>query len=167
MDVADISKPVKTNPELPEISEQLITDDLSDDEVEVGDLQPIAEEDCDDRPDSVHKDDNIEPGAPFAMHLRDGKKRRSYNSDDSETSTESDSGDDRSYSVPGSPSDGEVEEEESDPDETLVQLTAKPVSGYQEVDGDLFQCRPKGHTYALAHCISADAAMGAGKAVDF
>ncbi len=57
VDVEDISQPVKTNPELPEISEQLITDDVSDDEVEVGDLQPFAEEDYDDRPDSVHEED--------------------------------------------------------------------------------------------------------------
>ncbi len=66
----DISKPIKTNPELPEVSEQLITDDLSDEEVEVGDLQPFAEEDCNDRPNSAHEDDSIEPDAPFAMHLR-------------------------------------------------------------------------------------------------
>ncbi len=170
VDVEDISKPIKANPELPKVSEQLITDDLSDEEVEVGDLQPFAEEDCNDRPDSAHEDDSNEPDAPFAMHLRDGKKRRSYNSDDSEASAESDSDDDRSFSVPGSLSDGEVEGGESDPDETLVQFTAKPIPGYQELNGDLFQCRKqkrKGHTYALAHCISADAIMVAGIAVDF
>ena len=104
------------------------------------------------------------------MHLRTGKKRRSYNSDDSETSAGADSEDDQSYTIPGSISDDGIGEEELDPDETLVQFTAKPVPGYQEADGDLIQCRkqkPKGHTYALAQCISADARMGAGIAVDF
>ncbi len=51
-----------------------------------------------------------------------------------------------------------------------MELTAKPVPGHQELDGDFFQCRKqkeKGYPYALAHCISADAAMAAVIAVDF
>ena len=169
-DVEDASKQVKANPELPEISKQLITDDLSEEEVEVGDLQPFVEEDYHDKPDSVRSDDHNEPDAPFALSLRNEKRKRSYNSDDSGTLSDSDSDDDQTYSVPGSLSGIEDEEEELDPEETLVQFTNKPIPGYQEKHGDLFQCRrqrKKGHTYAFAHCISADATMGAGIAVTF
>ncbi len=82
VDVEDLSKQVKANPELPEISERLITDDFSDDELEVGNLQPFAEQDYDDKPDSVHGESHNELDAPFALHLRNGKRRRSYNNDE-------------------------------------------------------------------------------------
>ncbi len=51
-----------------------------------------------------------------------------------------------------------------------MEFTARFIPGYPELDGDLFKCRKqkkKGYPYAPAHCISADAAMAAGIAVDF
>ena len=98
------------------------------------------------------------------------EREREGDSDESGTFTDSDSDSNQAYSIPDSLSDEDTEPEELDADQTLFQFTAKPVPGYQEVDGDLFQCRKqrrKGHTYALAHCISADATMGAGIAVTF
>ncbi len=59
---------------------------------------------------------------------------------------------------------------EEDRDATHVQVTRRPVPGYQEVRGDIFRIREqkrKGFAYALGHCISADAAMSAGIAPKF
>ncbi len=62
-----------------------------------------------------------------------------------------------------SSSDPEDEETdiERDLDEIQVNFTVKPVPGFEEVIGDLFQVRErrkKPYAHALAHCISADAA---------
>ncbi len=107
------------------------------------------------------------------MQTRKRKPRRSYNSESDESNSSSDEDDQRSYSIPGSLSDEGSTMAEcpmQDLDATEVTFTGKPIPEYQEIEGDLFSSRiqkKKGHTYALAHCISSDATMGAGIAVDF
>ncbi len=86
---------------------------------------------------------------------------RSYNSEDSESS-DSETDDQRSYSLACTTSDEEDLHEEEDLDQTQKTFTPRLVPGYQQVDGDLFESRKqkkKGYPYALAHCISADAVI--------
>ncbi len=78
--------------------------------------------------------------------------------------------DQRSYTLPGTTSDEDDVLEDEDLEQTQVNFTEKPVPGYQEIVGDLFESRKqkkKGYPYALAHCTSADAVMGDGIAVTF
>ncbi len=158
------------NPISPEIDEKLVMDDLSVYEVEVGELDPFELEDLNEKPDENEQAANNLPDAPFGMETRKLKKRKSYNSENSASTDSSDSDDQRSYSLPGNSSDEDVTLAGADLDKTEVNFTNKPVPGYQEIAGDLFisrKQRKKGYAYALAHCISADATMGAGFAVTF
>ncbi len=168
-DVEDAGE-IQMNPKDPEIDEKLITDDLSVDEVEVEEeLQPFEMEDLNHPPDEMEFEKNNEPDAPLTMQMRGRKNRRSYNSEDSESSI-SETDDQRSYSLPPTTSDEEYLHEEEDLDETQAAFTQRPVPGFQEIFGDLFESRrqkKKGYPYALAHCISADAVMGDGIVVTF
>ena len=168
LSVEDEQKLVNPNPVLPELKEQLIIDDLSDEEVEVGELTPFEMEDLNEKADEVEKDQNNMPDAPFGMKTRN--RRRSYNSESSSHTDSSNSDDPESYRIPGESSDDDATFREIDLDETELDFPNKPVPGYQVIQGDLFSCRRqkrKGYAYALAHCISADATMGAGIAVTF
>ena len=112
-------------------------------------MEPFVEEDWKNESDSIDAERNNEPDSPFVMHLKGRRKRRSYNSDETESCNESDSDGDQSYSVPGSLSDDDTALEDPHSEETLVQFAAKPMPGCQEVQSHLFQCRKekwKGHT---------------------
>ncbi len=159
---------VNPNPIAPELKEQLIMDDLSTVEVEVGELTPFEMEDLNEKADEIEQDRNNLPDAPFEMKTRG--RRRSYNSESSISTDSDDSDGQSSCKIPGESSDDDATIRETDFDATEVNFTSKPIPGYQVIQGDFFQCRRqkrKGHTYALAHCISADATMGAGIAVTF
>ena len=159
---------VGTNPIMPELKGQLIMDDLSVDEVEVGELAPSEMEDLKEKADEIELDSSNQPDAPFGMKTRG--KRRSYNIESSGSTHSGDSDDEGAYTIPGESADDGATLREADPDATEINFTSKPVPGSQVIQGDLFTCRQqkrKGYTYALAHCISADAAMAAGIAVAF
>ncbi len=63
------------------------------------------------------------------------------------------------------------EDEDTDNEQgTQVDFTVKPIPDFEDVIGDLFQARErrkKPYAYALALCISGDAAMSQGIAVEF
>ncbi len=161
---------LEMNPIAPKINEKLVMEDLSIDEVEGGELDPFEVEQLNGKPDEVEQAANNLPDAPFGMEPHRQKRRKSYNSESSASDDSSDSDDQRSYILPRNSSDEEATLPRVDSDKTVVNFTNKPMPGYQEITGDLFICRKqkrKGYAYTLAHCISADATMGAGFALIF
>ncbi len=149
---------------------ELITDELSVDEVDVQQhLHPFEMEDLNDPRDEVEDCRANSRDVPLAVQTRKRAKRKSYNSEETDFN-DSDSDDQRTYSLPAASSEDEDLHDCEDAEFTQVELTTKPVPGYRELDGDLSSCRQqkkKGYPYALAYCISADAAMAAGIAVIF
>ncbi len=127
LSVEDDQKLVNPNPVLPELNEQLIIDDLSDEEVEVGELTPFEMEDLNEKADEVEQDQNNLPDAPFGMKTRN--RRRSYNSESSSYTDSSNSDDQESCRVPGESSDDDATFREVDLDETELDFTNKPVPG--------------------------------------
>ena len=126
-------------------------------------------EDLNHPPSEMEFEKNNAIDAPLTMQMRGRKKRRSYKSEDSESSS-SETDDQRSYSLPATTSDEDYLHEDEDLDETQAVFTQRPVPGFQEIVGDLFESRKqkkKGYPYALAHCISAAAVMGNGIAVTY